>query len=506
MRKVNDLHTTEITLELARKVGAAAIINRGRDRNRLDLNRVSDVRAQASWLLRLLLEETAAQIARHGQATILFIHGWNAIQPSCDVGIGARLASDSLVPVRHGKPTVATSFLPRLGRFAEDCAAAGVRVTVGDRYPAAGRENMLQIFTARYADDLQPDLRELARLGAAGKISAVQLELAVPLRWPGPLRARVIEALARFAVADAPGSAVDLAALHVPHAPPTPPDEVAVQFHDGGAGIGGFAGIERLSSGRRLARLLLCVGTRRLGLFTGEDAAPGGAALECMDFQWRRGEAGEAGLRYDGPCLTFPRTDPFLDLEAGLADADLSRLNAELRWVPTAPPSGNGEPYAAFGRIEGCVRLDDWSATISSPAALRDGPIADAEPWRERSRLHVPLGEDTVLSISSRLADEERVEGQIARDGRLEPLLSGRVVAHESATGVVPEAWKIEAVSRNATLRVFGHVTHAIPVVRPAADGKILVVFGLARFTAGDRVGYGTFERARRLVQKGTVR
>jgi len=73
------------------------------------------------------------------------------------------------------------------------------------------------------------------------------------------------------------------------------------------------------------------------------------------------------------------------------------------------------------------------------------------------------------------------------------------------ADGLAPDAWRIEAVSRSGTLRVFGQVTHAIPVVRPAAAGKVLTHFGLARFGDGTRVGFGTFEQSQRL-RKGTQR
>jgi hypothetical protein len=502
-RKVNDLHTGELTLELARALGTPAIVNRAEDRNRLDLNRVSHVRARAPWFLRLLLESMRAQITAHGQATVLFIHGWNAIQPSCDVGIGARIGSGSLLAVKQGVPTVPPRFLPRLIRFAEACRRAGIDVTVGDRYPAAGLDNMLQVFTSRYADDPDPRVRELARLGAAGKISAVQLELAVPLRWPGPLRRHVMEAAAHLALPARRRSA-GLEALRAPSAAAAAPDRIALEFHDGAAGVGGFAAIERANSGRRHARLLLCVGPRRMVLFTGEDASTRATPLRCMDAEWRRGDGGEVRLDYDGPCLTFSRTDPFLDLETGLAEAELSHLRADLRFRPVASRMGREELSSGLGHVDGRVRLGGWAVTIGAPGALQDGPVPDAHPWRERRALHIPLGSDTFLSISSRLLEGEIVEGHLARDGRLEPILSGRVIEHNPAKELTPRAWRIEAVSRSARLRVLGHVTHAIPVVRTASGGRVLTVFGLARFDAEQRVGFGTFEQSLRLGQKGT--
>jgi hypothetical protein len=505
-RKVNDLHTAELTFELAARLRARAIVNRSEDRNRLDLNRVSDVRDRAPWLVDLLLDDTRHQLATAGHATVLFIHGWNAIQPCCDVGIGARLAGGSFVPVRQGVPTVPASFLPRLARFAGVCHAGGIGVTVGDRYPAAGRENVLQMFTARFADDPDPRIRELARLGAAGKITAVQLELAVPLRWPGPLRATLFEAMQTFAeVGTRTDGHPSLTGLDAPSAQTTAAERLAVEFHDGSAGVGGFAATERLTSGRRHGRLLLCIGAKRLSLFTGEDSSIGdastklGSALRCAGLAWTLGEGGQVRLEFDGPCLTFPRTDPFLDLEDGLADAELSHLQASLVWRPVADG-------ARLGRIDGRVRHDGWSASVSAPAALEQGQAAETRPWRERRVLRVPLGPDTFLSIASRVDRDEHIEGEIVREGRVEPLLSGRVSVRNCADGLAPDAWRIEAVSRSGTLRVFGQVSHAIPVVRPAADGKVLTHFGLARFGDGERVGFGTFEQSQRLRQKGTQR
>ncbi|MBI2962566.1 MAG: hypothetical protein HYY35_02335 [Deltaproteobacteria bacterium] len=503
-RKVNDLHTAEITLEMAGALQAPAVVNPSEDRNRVDLNRVSHVRARAPWLLELLLEAVRAQIAAVGEATVLFIHGWNAIQPSCDVGIGARVADDALVPVKQGVPTVPRRFLPRLAAFAEAARRGGIEVTLGHRYPAAGRDNMLQVFTSRFAGDDDPRIAELARLGAAGRISAVQLELAVPLRWPGPLRCRAIEAI-RHLAAPENGGAASLGALESPRLVARPADHLALEFHDGHAGVGGFAAAERSPSGRRLGRLLLCLGPRRLGLFTGEDPGRPSGELGCMGLEWTRRGEHEARLAYQGPCLTFPRTDPFLDLEAGLAEAEIGDLDADLVWRPMTARGGPAASLARLGRIEGRIRLDRWTASISAPAALQDGVVPPPASWHEHRALRIPLGSDTFLSISSRRTDGETIQGQIVHGGRLEPLLSGRVSLRNSANGLAPAAWRVEAVSRSGTLRVFGHVTHAIPVVRPSLEGKVLTVFGLARFGAERRVGYGTFEHSQRLDRKGSA-
>ena len=507
MRKVNDLHTAEVTVELAARLRAAAIVNRGVDRNIVDLNKVSHVRTRAPWLLDLLLESVRAQLAAADRATLLFVHGWNAIQPSCDLGIGARLDREGFVAVKQGAPTIPLDLLPRLSRFAEACRDRGIDVTVGDRYPAAGRENVMQIFSRRYVDDADPRIRELAGLAAAGRIFAVQLELATPLRWPGPLRDGVIEAIAELTVDRGVSQAVDLRETVAMPCEPLPTDHLGIEFHDGPAGVGAFAATERLPSGKRQGRFLLCVGAHRLALFTGEDAWPRDDSLRCMDLAWRRSDDGEVHLDFLGPCLTFPRTDPFLDLEEGLSEATLSELEARLVWKPLPGSAVDPRSRLRLGRVEGRVRHDGWSSAISAPGVLQDGaPSRDSLPWQERRALRIPLGGDDYAAVVSRVDQDERLEGQIIRGGRAESIISGRISVHNPADALVPEAWRIEDVSRTGTLRVFGHVTHAIPVVRPAPEGKVLTLFGLARFSTDDRVGYGTFEQSQRLTEsKGGI-
>src|SRR5207249_6788610 len=70
----------------------------------------------------------------------------------------------------------------------------GIAATDGARYPARHRENMLQLFTPRYAEDHRPPVRALA--ARAPLVDAVQLELGIALRWPGAWRSRFLDACA----------------------------------------------------------------------------------------------------------------------------------------------------------------------------------------------------------------------------------------------------------------------------------------------------------------------
>src|SRR5437764_1342383 len=71
---------------------------------------------------------------------------------------------------------------------------------VNDLHTAAltaelARVNLLQLFTRRYAGDCRSRVAALASMASA--VDAVQLELGIPLRWPGPWRTRFVEACRR---------------------------------------------------------------------------------------------------------------------------------------------------------------------------------------------------------------------------------------------------------------------------------------------------------------------
>ncbi|HUE31064.1 MAG TPA: hypothetical protein VMR79_09315, partial [Verrucomicrobiae bacterium] len=172
--RMNDLHTASLTAELAGRLGAAALINEAHDRNDVDLNRVSEADQRAPWFLERLAELVDAAVRRHGRATLLSLHGWNVVQPVVDLGLGCAPGEDPFTVGRAAavSPAFAAHALPRL---VEACGARGIAATVGARYPARHRENLVQLFTPRYAEDSRPLVRALAAL--APLVDAVQLEL-----------------------------------------------------------------------------------------------------------------------------------------------------------------------------------------------------------------------------------------------------------------------------------------------------------------------------------------
>src|SRR5262249_38802782 len=93
--KVNDVHTAEVTWAPATARDAAAIVNPELDRNVLDLNRITQVVRDAAWFPALMEQLLASLLAQYARVDVWFIHGWNVIQPKCDIGIGARLTTEA---------------------------------------------------------------------------------------------------------------------------------------------------------------------------------------------------------------------------------------------------------------------------------------------------------------------------------------------------------------------------------------------------------------------------
>src|SRR5262249_57202430 len=118
-------------------------------------------------------------------------------------------------------PSFGALALPAL---VDACNRRGIVATLGARYPARGRENLIQLFTPRYRDDPRALVRRLAALGR--HTNAMQLELGVPLRWRGAWRQRLIEAclaaLPALLAPDAPAT---------PSPPPVVPDATQPRRH-----------------------------------------------------------------------------------------------------------------------------------------------------------------------------------------------------------------------------------------------------------------------------------
>src|SRR5690606_17122256 len=201
--KVNDLHTAALAEELAGALGAGLLINTALDRNLLDLNRISQIAARAPWFAAALERLLGAALARHARVELLVVHGWNAVQARCDLGIGTRLADPAAFDAGEPTVTVSADYLAtRLAALRAACARAGIATAFGARYPGRHPNNLLQLF--RRGTPHPAATTPLADWVAAGRIEAVQLELGIPLRWPGAERERFVAALRAAFDASAP--------------------------------------------------------------------------------------------------------------------------------------------------------------------------------------------------------------------------------------------------------------------------------------------------------------
>ncbi|MGH7988332.1 MAG: hypothetical protein ACREQX_18870, partial [Candidatus Binataceae bacterium] len=327
--KVNDLETAAITRELARRLGASALINTGMDRNQLDCNRVPQLATGAPWMLAVIAERLEAAIARHRHVTVLLVHGWNIIEPRIDLGLGLRESNGRLIPPPGAHVSASDAFIH--GQVAELAALLrknGIIPSYGLRYPGGGVQNLLQAFTPRHLRSPVIALRNLAELAQRGQIEALQLELSVALRLPGSLRARALDAIATIFVvhhatqADWPelfeGPAIVRQALprptkRKPEAVVSPPVRVGVEFYDAAARVGGMVSFD---FGPKAAggRIMLLYDGGRVALFTAEGKAHsknGTIALGPLKFHLGR----SGSLRFRGPAVVVNDGSAYLSVE-----------------------------------------------------------------------------------------------------------------------------------------------------------------------------------------------
>jgi hypothetical protein len=418
--KMNDLHTGAVARALAARLEASALLNENGDRNDVDLNRLSAAHDRAPWFLDALADLIEDTLARHERVQLLTVHGWNVVQPAVDIGLGVRpcaaaLAGDDGAAV---SAAFAGGVLPRL---ASRLAASGIAATPGLRYPARGRENLLQLFTGRYAGDPRGTVRRLARLAA--RVDAVQLELSLSLRLAGGWREAFLDACA-----DALGTGDVGAGAGWPpweHTPVGIPERASLEFV--APGMSGLAAIDEHGG-----RLLLFLDDGRLVTFTGERVGVHERA-RIAGLRLTTTERGDVELDYAGPMLIFPDTSPFVDLESGLARATAVAAEVTLRLVPTHRDASGPCPS---GLVTGAARIAGTRYDVTGHGVRA---LHDATAGAVRASLRLPGG--TVL-----VAHGSR--GFVCRDGQHHALRRCAVrragdhahVGFEAADGVVEEA------------------------------------------------------------------
>jgi hypothetical protein len=468
--RVNDLHTATLTLDLAALSGGSALVNAEHDRNDIDLNRISEALDRAPEFLARLAELLDATLARHGRATLLTVHGWNVVQPALDVGLGCATGDDPFT-VSPGAAVSATFAATAVRRLVAACRTRGIAATVGARYPARHRENLLQLFTSRYREDRRALAHRLAAL--APRVEAMQLELGIPLRWPGAWRARLLEACA----AALPALHLDDEAVPrstvLASAPDPAPAPRRLQFT--GPRLCGLA-----AAGGDGGRLLLFPPEGGLFLFTGEHTGietPGGLGTLAL----RAAPGGRLRLGFRGPLLHFADTTPFLDLEAGLATARLIEAQVSLDFEPdhSALPTAGG-PGGDFGAVSGQVVLDGWRAAITGQGFGAEEPATG--PW-PRLRAALRLANRAGLAVTADL-DGSRASGFVCRGGRHIPLLEARVALGPAHAPLERLALDLR-LTDGERVSIVARARHRLPVVRTRGPVPVRLEFAACRLDGG---------------------
>ena len=478
--KVNDLHTAALAEALAHELDAGLIANPVLDRNELDLNRISQVARAAAWFPALLESLLADILARHPRAEVLFLHGWNTLQPKCDIGIGHALrdpadAADHAAALTTSVDYVAT----RLAALRAACAARGIAAPLGERYPARHANNVLQLFRRRAGHQLAPRLGEWS---SAGRIDAVQLELAAPLRWSGPLRAAFATALRETFAAPASATSPGIARRAATAPPPPARTATGLQVYDAASGIGLMARVDPADGGRVSGRLLLFLGGSRVALFTGDDDHP---ALLSGGGPHFTEEPNGVRLRFDGWALCADDGRLYVDLERALTASHLLAVRADLVFNRRA---------GDHGRVRGALALDGVERAVDAIGFAPVGGVGRPADigWRSHISLRAGLADGAVVSVRHRVPGGAWVEehGDAAPIARAvatlavtfegDPHSPGRIAVDDDAGGLIAEP------------------TSRMAIVRPLAGGRrARVTFGVARVECAGRPGFGFYEYAR---------
>jgi hypothetical protein len=536
--KVNDLHTADITRALAIRLGAAALINVGMDRNRLDCNRLSQIIEQAPWLLEMIAARIAEIVARHGRATVLLVHGWNIIEPRVDLGLGLRNFGGELRPPGSACVSASDDFINGpLTDLADRLRGHGIKPTYGMRYPGGGLQNLLQAFSSRHRESPVAALRTISETACSGVVDAAQLELSVALRMPGELRARCEDAIAESFSPDGiaarlPGTPIVINRAPRPRiakpeigaaATVAAPGRVGIEFFDPIARIGAMASFDVGGAGMG-ARIMVLLDGTRAALFTAEGRPTRSESSVAHGPLSLTRDGDSIVLSFRGPAVIVPDATAYLSIERALASGRLDgAMEVRVRFdiepggadgdfnfdrilSSSADASTTSASSAAFGRIAGTACVDGTAVSVTGYARAGMsftglGPqkfSARRMVWACFEGAGLPralearsiANDDAPLSNTARIL---RADGWSACDLRE---LSIETAAAEEP----PECISASMAHPDGSIfDIEGRVECFIPLSRPGPEqSRIYTSLGFASFHSGAHRGAGMFEYSRR--------
>jgi hypothetical protein len=545
--KVNDLETAAITRDLAQRIGAAALINAGMDRNEIDCNRLSQLADRAPWMLDLIAQRTSRIVADHGHATVLLIHGWNVIEPRIDFGLGLRDARGRLQPPAGAQVSASDEFINGpVSALSARLSADGIIPTFGLRYPGGALQNLLQAFTQRHAASEIQALRRLAELSARGAIDAIQLEMSVAVRMAGSIRVRGLNALTEIFLHTANGNGRSAhagphsATLTVqreapskvgrkpPIAPASPPARIGVEFYDRIARIGGMASFD-FGSAAAGARIMLMFDDCRAALFTGEGQTVrdgGNLRLGPLELTLREDRG---TLRFSGPAVIVNDGAAYLSVENALAQCELdTAMEVEGTLEFAAGVHGSefpdglieragkasvesdgsavaGRATAIFGRLRGAITILGVRREIDAVARI-GGSFTGLEPIRFETRRMLwacfPDAPDfTALEARAwTFADGgSRRTARMLCNGEWRECDIAAIELETPAPGACPDRIAASMTTPQGGGAPLNGVAEAFMTLsRPGPDhSRIHTSIGFASYRVGDAIGAGMFEYSR---------
>jgi hypothetical protein len=532
--KVNDLHTAEITRELAARLDASALINSAMDRNLIDCNRIPQLADRAPWVLEIIAQRLAVMVERFGRAIVLLIHGWNIIEPRVDFGLGMRTYGGELRPAGSARVSASDDFIngPLLS-LAGKLRAAGITPTFGLRYPAGGIHNLVQAFTERHRDSPLSPLSRISAIAAQGLVDAAQLELSVSVRLLGPLRERCVEALTET-FSGRPSAAVPsdwkLSIVRTPLASrrvsTTAPVRVGMEFYDAASGIGAMASFDLGTPGFG-ARIMMLLGERRVILCTCEGTTKREADRLSLGPLSLAIRGSSLVLEFAGTAVVVPDGSTYLSIERALASGI---LDPGARVTLQVPLSGAGvDPSTLFGHpaLDRAARNIAPVFSIATGEAILEGRRYSLQAstragvsftglgpqkFNERRMIWALFdGEDPAQdAIELRRVDgDSETEQQIARlfsDGSWSTLTLTSLAIEASAPELMPHRLEATvAASAGNSFKLRGTPIAFVPLSRPGLNGsRIYTSLGFGTFKWGTRSAAGMFEYSRR-VNPGTA-
>ncbi|MBV8771334.1 MAG: hypothetical protein JO166_03220 [Deltaproteobacteria bacterium] len=547
--KVNDLETAEITREIAARLRARALINAAMDRNELDCNRLSQIRARAPWLLELIAEQVGAIVQNAGYAIVLLIHGWNIIEPRVDLGLGLREIAGALRPPSGAHVTATDRFIQgSVSVLAARLRDAQIHPTFGLRYPGGAAHNLLQGFTARHAGSNAAPLRQLATIASQGLLNAMQLEMSVAVRLPGELRQRAIDAITDTFAQNGGLHRTGLparASRPVPiirHRAPSssgeksvsaPPSRVGIEFYDPVARLGGMVSYD-FGPGAAGGRIMILFEGGKVALFTAEGKAErNGDRLSLGPLTLNASPGGR--LNFCGPTVIVDDGTAYLSVERALARSRLDRrteieatlefdgaaasfneilieldeLFSEARGAQLQPKELSllTPPHAAFGRLHGAIGLN--GRIRSCAAYFRLGAsFTGLGPQKFITRRMVWANFFRNRSLEAFEARELELDdgschriARVFRNDRWANCSLGEIRINPAPSLSMPESIAADVTHPDgARLSIEGRPGTFVMLSRPGPDGtRLQTTLGFAEFRTGDFIGAGMYEFSRRI-------